>query len=77
MTTSGVTYAQTRQITWVPYAPKISGATSAQLRVYGLCAISWLSPTELDHLKNIFDHHYQDQRLPPPEVVDVVDVVVT
>ena len=25
MTTSGVTYAQTRQITWVPYAPKVSG----------------------------------------------------
>ena len=35
--------------TWVPYAQSTSGVTSAQLRVevvYGLCAITWLSPTE-------------------------------
>ena len=32
MTTSGVTYAQTRPITWVPYAQKIGGVTSAPVK---------------------------------------------
>ena len=32
MITSGVTYAQTRQITWVPYAPRIRGVTSAPVQ---------------------------------------------
>ena len=32
MTTSGVTYAQTRQITWVPYAQGKTGAISAPMK---------------------------------------------
>ncbi len=30
--TKWVTYAQTRQITWIPYAPRISGVTSALVK---------------------------------------------
>ena len=32
MTTGGVTYAQTRQIAWVLYAPRISRVTSAPVK---------------------------------------------